>query len=199
MSAAAGSECEPESTATAVKSKRLSDPSIPSFSKSKRSYNTVEATKRRELITMVNRDQMTIKEAANRLGINYSTAKHIVKSQRFEAPKEERAQDTGGSNQQPLGAFKRSPPLSTHNLESQVRAEHQSPSLDQNTTKLPGPLGQLLQMELKNKPSVLQSLSVGQLGCPSLLAPTQLSGPLSLGVPSTGGALDFSNSLRTSF
>ena len=141
---AAGSECEPESTATAVKSKRLSEPSVPSFARSKRSYNTVEATKRRELITLVNRDQMTIKEAANRLGINYSTAKHIVKSQRFEAPKEERAQDTPGGTTEHPSAFKRSPPLSTHNLESQVRAEHQSPSLDQNATKLPGPLSQLL-------------------------------------------------------
>ncbi len=35
---------------------------------------------------MVNEEQKTIKEAANRLKINYSTAKHIIKSKKQEAP-----------------------------------------------------------------------------------------------------------------
>jgi hypothetical protein len=34
---------------------------------------------------MVHVDQKTIKEAANRLKINYSTAKHIIKSKKCEA------------------------------------------------------------------------------------------------------------------
>ena len=83
MSADGISDAEPETTATAQKSKSLSY-SIPSFSKTKRSYNTVESSKRQKLIRMVNEDQMTIKEAASRLKINYSTAKHIIKSQRTE-------------------------------------------------------------------------------------------------------------------
>ena len=84
MSADGISDAEPETTATAQKSKSLTY-SIPSFSKTKRSYNTVESSKRQKLIRMVNEDQMTIKEAASRLKINYSTAKHIIKSQRSEA------------------------------------------------------------------------------------------------------------------
>ena len=35
---------------------------------------------------MVYTEQKTIKEAANRLKINYSTAKHIIKSTKNEAP-----------------------------------------------------------------------------------------------------------------
>lgn len=35
---------------------------------------------------MVNEEQKTIKEAANRLKINYSTAKHIIKSKKQEVP-----------------------------------------------------------------------------------------------------------------
>ena len=50
--------------------------------KSKRSYKTVDQTKRKQLVNYVNQQQMTIKEAANRLNINYSTAKHIIKSQK---------------------------------------------------------------------------------------------------------------------
>ena len=49
---------------------------------SKRSYKTVDQTKRKQLANYVNQQQMTIKEAANRLNINYSTAKHIIKSQK---------------------------------------------------------------------------------------------------------------------
>jgi len=35
---------------------------------------------------MVHVEQKTIKEAANRLKINYSTAKHIIKSKKSETP-----------------------------------------------------------------------------------------------------------------
>lgn len=38
---------------------------------------------------MVNTEQKTIKEAANRLRINYSTAKHIIKSKKTELPTKE--------------------------------------------------------------------------------------------------------------
>ena len=49
--------------------------------KSKRSYNCVQQEQREALIKLVESDtRMTIKEAAIRLGINYSTAKHIIKS-----------------------------------------------------------------------------------------------------------------------
>jgi hypothetical protein len=37
---------------------------------------------------MVNQEQKTIKEAANRLKINYSTAKHIIKSKKSEDPEQ---------------------------------------------------------------------------------------------------------------
>ena len=87
---------------------------------------------------------MTIKEAANRLKINYSTAKHIIKSQRFDAPKDEKARAVAGPSAQPISAFKRSPTILTADLEEQVRAEPQSSSLDQNALKLSGPLSQLL-------------------------------------------------------
>ena len=72
------SDVEPETTATAaaLKSKNAA------LGQSKRSYKTVDQAKRKQLVSLVNQDQMTIKEAANRLNINYSTAKHIIKSQK---------------------------------------------------------------------------------------------------------------------
>ena len=75
------SDVEPETTATALRSKTISHrQSISLTQKAKRSYKTVDQEKRNELIQMVNLQQKTIKEAANRLKINYSTAKHIIKS-----------------------------------------------------------------------------------------------------------------------
>lgn len=47
--------------------------------KHKRSYVQVANDKRAQLVNMVNQNQCTIKAAANQLGINYSTAKHIYK------------------------------------------------------------------------------------------------------------------------
>lgn len=47
--------------------------------RTKRSYIPVELDKRQQLIKLVEEDGLTIKEAAQNLKINYSTAKHIVK------------------------------------------------------------------------------------------------------------------------
>jgi hypothetical protein len=47
--------------------------------RTKRSYIPVELDKRHKLIKAVEEDGLTIKEAAQNLKINYSTAKHIVK------------------------------------------------------------------------------------------------------------------------
>ena len=46
----------------------------------KRSYVPVELEKRKELLEVIQREGLTIKEAAQVLNINYSTAKHIVKT-----------------------------------------------------------------------------------------------------------------------
>ncbi len=48
--------------------------------KGKRSYVPVELEKRQQLLTIIDNEGLTIKEAAVKLGINYSTAKHIVKT-----------------------------------------------------------------------------------------------------------------------
>ena len=76
------SDVEPETTATAARVQSKGGASC----KTKRSYNTVSPSKRDQLIHMVNTEQKTIKEAANRLRINYSTAKHIIKSKKTELP-----------------------------------------------------------------------------------------------------------------
>jgi hypothetical protein len=47
--------------------------------RTKRSYIPVELDKRQKLIQLVEEEGLTIKEAAQNLKINYSTAKHIVK------------------------------------------------------------------------------------------------------------------------
>lgn len=47
--------------------------------RTKRSYIPVELDKRQKLIQAVEEEGLTIKEAAQNLKINYSTAKHIVK------------------------------------------------------------------------------------------------------------------------
>lgn len=56
---------------------------VPPFQKelfrTKRSYVPVEFDKRSKLIKAVEEEGLTIKEAAQNLKINYSTAKHIVK------------------------------------------------------------------------------------------------------------------------
>ena len=94
-----------------------------------------------------------------------------------------------------MSAFKRSATVSTEHLESEVRAMTQPSSLDQNALKLQG-LSQLFSLEKNPKSLILQSLSVGQPVCPTLLAP---SIPPSLGVTSTSG-LDLSiPSLRNSY
>lgn len=78
------SDVEPESTATAARRKSSSgEPK-----QVKRSYKTVDPIKRSQLIEMVHSQQKTIKEAANRLKINYSTAKHIIKSTKNDVTKQ---------------------------------------------------------------------------------------------------------------
>lgn len=47
--------------------------------KSKRAYQQVDLWKRKELIDCVRSKQETMKDSAKRLGINYCTAKHILK------------------------------------------------------------------------------------------------------------------------
>jgi hypothetical protein len=47
--------------------------------RTKRSYVPVELDQRMQLIKIIEEEGVTIKEAANALKINYSTAKHIVK------------------------------------------------------------------------------------------------------------------------
>ena len=76
------SDVEPETTATAARNQ----PKNAGYQKAKRSYKTVDQSTRRQLIELVNEGQKTIKEAANRLKINYSTAKHIIKFQNKTAP-----------------------------------------------------------------------------------------------------------------
>ena len=51
-----------------------------SNSKNKRSYVPVELSKREDLVRVIEEEKITIKEAALKLGINYSTAKHIMKT-----------------------------------------------------------------------------------------------------------------------
>lgn len=51
-----------------------------STSKNKRSYVPVELSKREDLVRVIEEEKITIKEAAMKLGINYSTAKHIMKT-----------------------------------------------------------------------------------------------------------------------
>lgn len=47
--------------------------------KDKRAYQHVDLWKRKELIDCVKKREETMKDCAKRLGINYSTAKHILK------------------------------------------------------------------------------------------------------------------------
>ena len=71
---------------------------------------------------------------------------------------------------------------------------NQPSSLDQNALKMHG-LTALLGLEKNPKSSILQSLSLGQQGCPSLLMPSK---PFSF--QSTSGLLDLGiPSLRTSY
>jgi hypothetical protein len=48
--------------------------------KTKRSYIPVDMEKRNHLVKLVEKESLTIKDAAVQLKINYSTAKHIIKT-----------------------------------------------------------------------------------------------------------------------
>lgn len=67
--------------AIALKTEESKDPQPPhkEIFRTKRSYIPVELEKRQRLIKAVEEEGLTIKEAAQNLKINYSTAKHIVK------------------------------------------------------------------------------------------------------------------------
>lgn len=54
------------------------------FRGTKREYRKISYEKRHELLSIIEHDQVTIKSAAIRLNINYSTAKNIVKIFRHE-------------------------------------------------------------------------------------------------------------------
>ena len=56
----------------------------PFMLRSKRDYTKVPEDKRLQLLKIIQNEQLTIKTAARRLGINYSTAKNIVKIFRCE-------------------------------------------------------------------------------------------------------------------
>lgn len=99
------SDVEPETTATALRTKSFSHrQSIALSQKAKRSYKTVDSVKRNELISMVNLEQKTIKEAASRLKINYSTAKHIIKSQKTQSSQIDRIKSGQYDDQSPSQA-----------------------------------------------------------------------------------------------
>ena len=51
-----------------------------SKSKQKRGYTIISEVKRKQLLQILDEENITIKSAAKRLGINYSTAKNIVKT-----------------------------------------------------------------------------------------------------------------------
>jgi transposase len=57
----------------------LADPNWDLF-RGKRNYTPVDLEKRKILVKIVDEEGITIKEAAQRLNLNYSTAKHIVKT-----------------------------------------------------------------------------------------------------------------------
>lgn len=122
------SDVEPETTATAarIQSKNAAP------GKAKRSYKTVDPAKRRQLIELVNEGQKTIKEAANRLKINYSTAKHIIKSQKSEVPELQKQQAPPGSllnNQKfELPLKQQAAPIDVETLERKIKALTESSS-----------------------------------------------------------------------
>lgn len=112
------SDVEPETTATAarIQSKKAG------AARGKRSYNTVDPAKRSQLIHLVHTEQKTIKEAANRLKINYSTAKHIIKSKKpVEMPAPAEAAPAQEATAQSL-AEKQPPRIDIQTLERKIKA-----------------------------------------------------------------------------
>ena len=58
------------------------------FTRKRRAYKHVPTAKREELIALVHDVGLSIKEAAKKLGINYSISKYIVKSQKLNSLRE---------------------------------------------------------------------------------------------------------------
>jgi hypothetical protein len=161
------SDVEPETTATAAQNQK--HPSV-----AKRSYNTVEAAKRNQLIQLVNVERKTIKEAANRLKINYSTAKHIIKSKKIEDAPAKAISPADG------GCANRAAPVDILKLERKIKAlTGSSPSL--LSSNFAGGSSKTF-----NSSILTTSASLGQsLSECSQLTSSVPSHPLSLGVPSS--------------
>ena len=66
-------------------SKRLYHKTLMVSPKTIRSYNLLKSKKRQELIALVEDEQMTIRQAAIKLQINYSAAKYNIKNHRKQA------------------------------------------------------------------------------------------------------------------
>ena len=93
----------------------------------------MDPLKRKQLIELVKEGQKTIKEAANRLKINYSTAKHIIKSKKSEAPERLQAQGSNSSNRNFENPMKHSAPVDIEQLERKIKALTEStPSIFQS-------------------------------------------------------------------
>ena len=168
------SDVEPETTATAARnqSKKAAAGRV------KRSYKTVDPLKRSQLIQMVHKEQKTIKEAANRLQINYSTAKHIIKSKKtVEQPsKSESAAPAQEASNEPLG--ERLPRIDIETLERKIQALTE-PSQSLYSTIAGGPPKTFNSSLLSNSASLGQSLSLYRS-----IPPSSQSQPLRLSVPS---------------
>lgn len=75
--------------------------------------------------------QKTIKEAANRLKINYSTAKHIIKSQKNEVPANKKASSDETQNQGYDLPMKHAASVDIETLEQKIK------TLKESTTTTP--------------------------------------------------------------
>jgi predicted DNA-binding protein (UPF0251 family) len=61
------------------KSSNMESPKAKDIFKTKRTYIPIDMDIREDLVRIVEEENITIKQAAQKLKINYSTAKHIVK------------------------------------------------------------------------------------------------------------------------
>ena len=177
------SDVEPETTATAARlhSKKAG------AARGKRSYNTVDPSKRSQLIHLVHTEQKTIKEAANRLKINYSTAKHIIKSKKPLETTTPSVIDTAQVNTEQSLAEKLPARIDIQTLERKMKAfAEPAPSLGASllsSSLAGGPHKTFNSSLLSASASLGQSLSL----CHQI--PTSVaSNPLNIDVPSRATA-----------
>lgn len=166
------SDVEPSTTATAARNLNKNGDQ----GKTKRSYKTVDPAKRRQLIQLVNQEQKTIKEAANRLKINYSTAKHIIKSKKTETP-QKKSTPVSTNFELPL---KQAASVDIQKLEHKIKALNESnPSLFRSSLRGEQP-------KTFNSSLLSTSLSLGQSLslCPKISSPPSSLLPLNLGLKS---------------